>query len=67
MARDYAAMAQYVELRRQQPGARAVDVWNYVRGDQVVTFDQFICEHDWTISLESDRCYCLNCGMDGDA
>lgn len=25
------------------------------------------CAHEWVINEESDRCYCLNCGADGDA
>jgi hypothetical protein len=29
--------------------------------------DNPFCRHDWAVNEESDRCYCLNCGADGDA
>lgn len=65
--RDYESMARYQEARGNYPSARAVDLWNFVRDDHGVTFEQFTCRHKWTISEESDRCYCAHCGADGDA
>lgn len=65
--RDYQSMARYQEARGKYPNARAIDLFNFVRDDHGVTFEQFTCRHEWTINEESDRCYCLCCGADGDA
>lgn len=68
--RNYKAMSRYVEVRAQRPDLRAKDIWAWVNCDDPGTaqsIDQFICSHDWAINEESDRCYCLNCGADGDS
>lgn len=38
-----------------------------VEAAQSIGSDNPFCIHDWAVNEESDRCYCLNCGADGDA
>lgn len=67
--RDYLAAHNYQQIRRERPNIPAMVVWNYVNGEypEAQNVDQAMCRHEWAINGESDRCYCMNCGMDGDA
>lgn len=77
--RDYQAMAAYVELRKQYPNARAVDLYGYAQsGGDGGTFEQFKCSHEFVYTgtayggdddsyMGEGRCYCAKCGLDGDA
>ena len=67
--KNYQAMARYVELRQQRQDLRAIDVWSWVSNDDpglAQNIDQYICRHHWVVSDEEDRCYCDQCGADGD-
>lgn len=62
---------QYVNLRAQHPLVPARRVVEYIKHDDGVPFEQFICSHDW-VEGEPDRCdegpiRCALCGADGDA
>lgn len=67
-AAEFGALAsQYAALRAGMQ-YRAKDVVAFLRDPDVCqNVEQFVCRHDWAINEESDRCYCLNCGKDGDA
>lgn len=60
--------AQYRQERADMR-YRALDVWHYLNGDDplAANLEQFTCRHQFAIDETSDRCYCLNCGLDGDA
>ncbi len=60
---------QYFNLRASRPDVRAADTLAFVKGELdplAGTLDQALCDHDWVLSEETDRCYCCYCGMDGD-
>ena len=58
---------EYVQLRAAHPLIPALHIVEYIKTVPGVSFEQFICHHDWGISEETDRCYCSLCGADGDA
>lgn len=67
--RDYLAAHHYQQMRREHPQYPARLVWDFVNGNypDAANLEQAACRHEWAINGESDRCYCLNCGADGDA
>lgn len=75
-------LPHYVDLRRQHPAVPARIVHQYLRDDEGLTFEQFVCAHTtghaWAFTgtayggdderyLGEGRCYCAHCGADGDA
>lgn len=58
---------QYQRLRQLHPTGRALDFHRYIRDDQGVSFEQFVCKHEFNQPEEWERSYCLYCGLDGDA
>lgn len=77
--RDYLAAHNYQQMRREHPERGAADVWRFVHHEEGMTFEQFTCPgHEWTYTgtayggdddsyMGEGRCFCANCGMDGDA
>lgn len=69
--RDFTSKAEiYCGIRVTNPGIKAADVKSYVDyridgGHE--TIEQFLCSHEFVINEESNRCYCIYCGLDGDA
>lgn len=73
----------YVALRQQHPTVPARLVHQYLRDDEGLSFEQFICAHSglghtWTFTgtayggddssyMGEGRAYCAHCGADGDA
>ena len=59
---------QYFALRSERPEVPAWRALAYVSGDypDAQNIDQVMGRHEWATSGEDDRCYCLNCGADGD-
>lgn len=66
---DHLAAHEYLQLRKSRPDVPALIAWDYINGNcpDAQNVDQAMCRHDWAINGEDDRCYCLNCGADGDA
>lgn len=66
---EKAATAQSYMRERSGMKYRAIDVYRFIRGDDplAANMEQFTCGHHWAVNEETDRCYCLNCGLDGDA
>lgn len=62
--------ARYQALRQEFPRIRAQTIHAYIKDDQGLDLQQFRCGtewgHDWAYS-DMDRCYCMNCGADGDS
>lgn len=61
---------EYREIRSAHPLIPARKVYAFASDDDrgaAHNIKQYICRHDWVISDETDRCYCSDCGMDGDA
>ena len=71
---------RYAELRQENPLVPAVKLFAYANGaGHGQTLQEFLCPgHEWVYTgtqYGSDdesyhgegRCYCLNCGADGDA
>lgn len=75
-------LPEYNRLRELHPRTPALLVFRYLRDDEGLTFDQFVCAHttghswqytgsayggdDFTYHGEG-RAYCGGCGADGDA
>ena len=60
--------AAYTKLRQKYPNKTPERIMDYLNGnDGDIPFEQATCSHEWATDGESDRCYCLNCGADGDA
>lgn len=74
--------AEYLRMREQHPAMRALTIYRYMHDDQGLSPAQFVCAtevgHSWVHtgavyggddgSYTGDgRCYCSQCGADGDA
>lgn len=68
----------YQRLRAQHPQIPARQVHEYLRCGAGESIEQYLCGHRWAYTGTAyggddesyhgeGRCYCLNCGMDGDA
>jgi hypothetical protein len=64
---DRDVTVSYMWTRKMYPLVPAKRVLQWLNNDYAVTLPQFICKHDWAVNGETDACYCLNCGLDGDA
>lgn len=60
--------ARYFQLRADRPDVPARFAFGYVTDayPDAQNIDQAMCRHHWAHD-DMDRCYCLNCGADGDA
>lgn len=58
---------RYRDIRRANPSIPAWHVLDYLKTEPGIIFGQFICTHEFAIIEDSDQCYCLSCGLDGDA
>lgn len=74
--------AEYQQLRQRYPAMRAIAIKRYIYDDTGLSPEQFECEvergHRWAFSgsayggddesyMGEGRCYCSQCGADGDA
>lgn len=73
----------YFNLRSAHPLVPALTIWRYIKqGETDRSFEEFLCRittgHKWTYTGTAyggdderwhgeGRCYCSNCGADGDA
>jgi len=71
--RDLVRLAgTYLAVRARRPEVPARQVLAYLRSDGSDTLDEFLCPgHEWSSGYDEGtdrevRCYCLNCGKDGD-
>lgn len=77
----FAQTAQdYRRLRAEHPRVAAGKVLAFLKDDDSMAcnLDQYLCHHKWSYTGSAyggdeasyhgeGRCYCVNCGMDGDA
>jgi len=67
LAEKMETAGHYFRLRAENPTAPALRLFNYLKdagnGD---TLQEYLCTgHEWAYS-DTDRCYCVYCGKDGD-
>lgn len=72
-------MVAYATLRADHPEVPAAKILGYLKGGDGQSFAEFTCTgHKWAYTgtayggddssyLGEGRCYCVNCGADGDA
>lgn len=70
---------EYANLRALHPSVPAIKLWHYVRDGEGEPLREFLCPgHRWAYTGSAyggdddrwhgeGRCYCVNCGADGDA
>jgi hypothetical protein len=63
--------SDYQRLRHARPEFKALSIVGYLRDDQGLTLEQYVCEtqrgHYWPQVEERERSLCMYCGADGDA
>jgi hypothetical protein len=69
----------YLAMRAKYPSVPAVKIHAYLHSDTGESFEEFCCPgHEWAFTgtayggdderwCGEGRCYCINCGADGDA
>lgn len=72
-------LPSYLAMRAQHPAVPAGRIHAYLRSDGGESFAEFMCPgHEWVFTgtqyggddesySGEGRCYCANCGADGDA
>lgn len=55
--------ALYLTLRRAHPTVPARRVVSFLLSDTDLTFEQFVCRHNFS---DGERAICGHCGLDGD-
>jgi hypothetical protein len=79
-ALDEGIRERYRELRQERPDVKPATIIAYLtENEEAMPFKEFVCPgHEWAYTgtayggddesyMGEGRCYCVNCGADGDA